>query len=40
MALRDYLRQKFLWVWLPEHVEVFKEHLQRKGYLFNVELTK
>ena len=40
MALRDYLRQKFLLVWLPDHIELFKEHMQHKGYAFNVELTK
>ena len=40
MALRDYLRQMFLLVWLPDHIELFKEHMQRKGYAFNVELTK
>ena len=40
MALRDYLRQKFLLVWLPDHIELFKEHMQRKGYAFEVELTK
>ena len=45
-ALRDYLRQVFLWLWLPDHLEVFKEHVRHKGYLFpaiegkNIELTK
>jgi len=40
MALRDYLRQRFLLVWLPAHREVFKEHVRLKGYAFEVELTK
>jgi hypothetical protein len=40
MALRDYLRQKSLLVWLPDHIGLLKEHMQRKGYAFNVELTK
>ncbi len=41
MALRDYLRQVYLLQWLPEHIEVFKEHLRTSGYLFpDVELTK
>jgi hypothetical protein len=39
-ALRDYLWQKATLVWLPGNLEVLKEHLQLKGYLFNVELTK
>ena len=34
MALRDYLRQLYTFVWLPQHIEVFKEHLQTSGYLF------
>lgn len=34
MALRDYLRQFYTFVWLPQHIEVFKEHLQNSGYLF------
>ena len=40
MALRDYLRQRFLLLWLPAHIELLKEHMLRKGYAFNVELTK
>ena len=41
MALRDYLRQVYLLQWLPDHIEVFKEHLQTSGYLFpDAELTK
>ena len=41
MALRDYLRQVYLLQWLPDHIEVFKEHLRTSGYLFpDVELTK
>ncbi len=40
MALRDYLRQKFLLLWLPKHIDLFKEHMRLKGYAFNVELTK
>lgn len=41
MALRDYLRQVYLLQWLPEHIEVFKEHLRASGYLFpDAELTK
>ena len=32
MALRDYLRQRFLLYWLPENGELFKEHLREKGY--------
>jgi hypothetical protein len=39
-ALRDYLWQKATLVWLPDNLEVLKEHLRLKGYLFNVELTK
>ena len=39
-ALRDYFRQKFLLGWLPDHQEVFKEHMKLKGYAFSIELTK
>jgi hypothetical protein len=35
MALRDYLRQRFLVSWLPQNGELFKEHLQTKGYCFS-----
>ena len=40
LALRDYLWQRATLVWLPKNLEVVKEHLKLKGYLFNVELTK
>jgi len=30
----------FLFLWLPEHGEVVKEHLRDKGYLFEAKLTK
>lgn len=35
MALRQYLRQRFLERWLPQNGELFKEHLQNKGYCFS-----
>jgi len=35
--LRDYLWQKATFVWLPNNLEVLKEHLQKKGYLFALE---
>ena len=38
MALRDYLRQRFLEQWLPQNGELFKEHLQSKGYWFGPQL--
>jgi len=39
-ALRDYLAQVFLFLWLPEHREVVKERLRDKGSLFEAKLTK
>ena len=39
-ALRDYLRQFFILVWLPDHTELVKEHLRLKGYAFDAKLTK
>ncbi|MEA3366877.1 MAG: hypothetical protein U9R68_02040 [Planctomycetota bacterium] len=39
-ALRDYLCQVFLFLWLPEHGDIVKEHLRDKGYLFEAKLTK
>ena len=39
-ALRDYLRQIFLFDWLPDHRELVKEHLLLKGFLFEPKLTK
>ena len=38
MALRHYLRQRFLVQWLPQNGEHFKEHLQQKGYWFGQQL--
>jgi len=43
MALRHYLRQRFLERWLPQNSELFKEHLRSKGYCFSsgfVNMTK
>jgi len=40
MALRHYLRQKLVLLWLPDRIELLKKQLLRKGYPFNVELTK
>jgi hypothetical protein len=34
MALRDYLRQYFLTVWLPKNQETFKEHMLKTRYYF------
>ena len=38
MALRAYLAQRFLVCWLPQNSELFKEHLQSKGYWFRPEV--
>ena len=38
MALRHYLRQRFLERWLPQNGELFKEHLRSKGYCFSPQL--
>lgn len=38
MALRGYLEQRFLGSWLPQNGELFKEHLQSKGYWFGLKL--
>jgi len=38
MALRHYLKQRFLECWLPQSGELFKEHLQQKGYWFSPQL--
>lgn len=40
MALRDLMGQIFYEDWLPKHIELFKEHRERKSYVFNLELTK
>lgn len=38
MALRQYLRQRFLGRWLPHNGELFKEHLRSKGYWFSPQI--
>jgi len=38
MAVRHYLKQRFLECWLPQNGELFKEHLQQKGYWFSPQL--
>jgi len=38
MALLQYLSQRFVERWLPQNGELFKEHLQQKGYWFSPQL--